>query len=298
MTSSRYGRVLWICGLFLIASLGLSYRLFRGQLFNPMVVFFGVWFVVFVLYGFNSVLRFFYYPLTDYAKMLMTASFAFFFLAAVTMAMHPKVVRTSCPVRIYGRDIRLIAKGTKLILLLFSLAVFVKYAILVRRYGNPFSSLESVRNDFFAGELQYPAWLTVLTTFGYLAILNLGILVVFRRSRQTILMTVWAFALVWLNGSSVAMRGGFLNFSLLFLSSAMIANMLRGRKAGVLALSRFAMLLVCLVAVMTAILYFRSGCTIRYIDGLLMHNYIYIVGSVPNGTSISCTPRTDKSTEE
>jgi oligosaccharide repeat unit polymerase len=273
--------VFWICFTFLIISLCLSFLLYRGELFNPMIIFFSVWSVALFLFQFNEYLQYFYYPLTDPAKVLMIVSFASFLLACVTFSLYPRVARGTDTMRVPDRDISRIVSVTKGVLLLFSLAVLIKYVILFRRYGNPFPVLDSVRNDFFAGELQYPAVLTILTTFGYIAILNASVLVIFHRSKRTILLTIWAFMLFWLNDSTTAMRGSFFNASLLFLGVMMITNSAKGRKSGMLAMCKFGALLLSFVALLSVIFYFRSGGDVTYIEGFTVHNYKYIVGDIP-----------------
>jgi len=268
---------------FLIVAFYLSRLFYRKELFNPLVVFFSIWFFALSLYGAHDILnlKIFHYSLGTRASILIVASFGFFLLGSLSVAIRSKQHAGMLSLSLKNEQLSFIYTTTKFILILFSIAVAIKYAMLVRLYGNPFAHLETVRNDFFNGKLSFPFYLSVLTTLGYLAILNLGVLIVLRRDPGVIMATLLTFALVFFNDATIGMRGGFLNFFVLFLSTVLITNSARGNRSNLRSLSVFVLACVFFMVVMTVIFYFRSGGKVTYLEGLLLHNYIYLTGPVP-----------------
>lgn len=267
--------------ILLIVSLFMAKRLFHGHLFNPLTVFFGIWTLTLILFKLDIYFKIFTSGLTLNAQYVMATSFILFFLGAVTVALYTKKREIDKLVSINIKQLDLLTTTSALVLLVFFIAVIIKYLILIPRYGNPFVNIESIRIDFFDGSLIFPFYLSVVTTFGYLAILNLGILAVFKRNKSTLLMILFAFVLVFLNDSTTGMRGGLLNYIVLFLSGVMLSIIVRNIKIGIRHM--FYLICACIFFLMTMsiIFFYRSGGDVSYLEGLYKHNYIYLTSIVP-----------------
>lgn len=270
-----------VAPILLIVSLLLTKRLFHGQLFNPLTVFFGLWSFTLVLFRLDTYFNVFTSGISLKAQYVMAASFLLFFLGVITVALYTKKRKIDELVSVNIRHLDFLTKTSALILLAFLIAVIIKYLIIIPRYGNPFVNMESLRTDFFDGSLTFPFALSIMTTFAYLGILNLGVLAVFKRNKSTLLMILFAFIFVFLNDSTTGMRGGLFNYFILFLSGVMLSVIVKNKKIGIRYMSYLVCACVFFVMIMTVIFYYRSGGDVTYLEGLYKHNYIYLTGVVP-----------------
>ena len=184
---------------FFLISLVLTRTLFRKQIFNPLVVFFGVWLIGLGLFELNSILKLFAISISDKATLLLTLGFFAFFLGGVTSTLAYRIVSPARDIDMKANEIEYLYKSTGLALLVMSIGVFWRFSDVIAVFGNPFSSLGEVRQSGVAGGFELATPARILTLFGYLAALNVGILIVLKKNPLNFVFVLIILVLFYLN---------------------------------------------------------------------------------------------------
>jgi len=273
--------VLAVCFILLMISVVLSRCLYK-RFFNPALVFFGLWSVVFLLYELDQVFWDFFRPINEAAELLFVLSFVFFFLGCVMGAVPARVPIAKQTTRIKDADLRFLYHVVLVLMPLFVASIVWKYLILVRRYGNPFANLYQIRWDYVRGLLTPPLHLDFISTFtAYLIMLDLGILVVLHRNRKFKIWIVFVFLMVFLTDASVGGRGWSFNLFLFLVSvvfltyNAALGNSVKAKHPLIIATS--AVLFACMINV---IYYLRARDPISFGRGLTVDTFQYIVADI------------------
>lgn len=278
--------------VFLILAFWLTRKLSRGAIFNPLVAFCGVWFLDLALFEMDRLFRLFYVPLSSYAAALLLLSFALVFVGS---ALGMLSVRNVGLDNVFdgGQTLRNLIVLTYLCVGIAVLATLWRYHVAVVNYGSLFRHLASVRRDAFSGALTYPLMSRALSLFGYIAVLNLGVLLATKWTPGLLALSVLVVFADFINDATVGMRGSTFNAILLLATTVLISlTVKRGRidlrhllAAGITVLAG-----LCLI---TIILYLRSGRFVglpSFRDRLLKDNYIYLVGTIPSLSVFLSTP--------
>ena len=192
----------------------------KSGLFNPMNIFFGVWFANLAFYDFDRFLGYFFYHMTPNADKWLSYSLVSFFFGSVVILLISKK-RALCQTPVPTSDLKQMWHITLPLFFLFIIAVAWKYLILIKHYDGVFCSLAEIRQDANSEKFKFPFFLYFLTLPAYFVTINLGILTVLKKSKIALLLGLITLALAYLNSTFVGMRGGFVNVFLLFITSIM-----------------------------------------------------------------------------
>lgn len=273
---------IWICGAFFLASLAATRLLCNGMPFNPLSAFFGVWLFGLGLYELDRVFEIFYVRLSEDANSLLILSFAWFFIAAILgMIIAIRVVRARA-LSIDDKQLNVIYKVTLLLFAVFLTGVMWKYSIVISKYGALFENLPDIRQEAFTGELTFPFISRLMTVLGYMVVLNLSILAVFRRKAKFISLLVVAILLNFLNDSTTGMRGSTVNSVLFLVSAVLLSGTVLMKRIGIKHLLMGTCILLGGVLLVTGILYLRDGGARSFLERLTRDNYVYTVGTIPS----------------
>ena len=274
-----------IAGLFLLASLLATRKMCRGFIFNPLVAFFGVWLAALLLYELDRFFRFFYVRLDDYATLLLVLSFALVFIGGVVgMAVARNRVRDTAP-NAEQEPFRNLAVLTYAFVGIVIVATLWRYRIVAANYGSLFNHLVSVRQDAFTGALKFPMISRLMSLFGYVAVLNLGVLLAMRWRAIFLALSVLVVVADFVNDATVGMRGSTFNVVLLIVTTFLVSLEVQRepiRPRHLLAAGAVLCGGICLI---TVILYLRSataGSLLVFRQRLLVDNYVYLAGTIPS----------------
>lgn len=277
--------VLFCLGILLVFSFALSKPLYKGNLFNPLIAFFSIWFLSFSLYELDDHFRLFYVRLSPKAELLFILSFVCFFFGALSFSLFrasrvegTREAKTPQPVF----SISSVFTITWIALALFLFGVGYKYFLLMRQFGNPFAALGAIRMASVSGELSFPFFVDILTILGYFVVANLGVLLIYDSRKKTIASLILvSLVAAYLKDTTVAGRGATLINGLVLLCTAFSAAIAKGVR---LRWKHYLAGLGAAVGVLlgiTTILFFRGGNSLTFWEGVSKHNYLYVVGPIP-----------------
>lgn len=188
----------------------------KAGFFNPISIFFAVWLLNLIGYEADGYLQYFCYRLSTKADVWLTLTFVFFFLGAwLAVWLRPKKSRMS---ELTQYSFNRLRYSTLFFLSLFIFAVLYKYSLLAQHYHGLIGHLGQIKEDIFNHKFHFPFVLYFFTLPEYLVGINLGILTVLNRQKFAILLSILALVLAYCNASFSGMRGGFLNYFLLYFS--------------------------------------------------------------------------------
>jgi oligosaccharide repeat unit polymerase len=250
------------------------------MLFNPFTGFYTVWAIALLLYELNGVLGVFYVSLSDSASVLLVLFFVCYFLGglAILLLKGSTVRRAEC---IGHRALDTIWKTCLYLLPLFCLAVLWKYRIVTAVFESPFEQMAELREAANVSEISFPLASRLLTLFGYVMILNLGILTVYRPGIKAFALVVVVMGLSFVSDSMVGGRGATFNTVLIFVCTVMLSIGSRFRTIGYKHVFLGAGVLLAGIALITVILFLRSDGTMTFLERLVLDTYVYIAGTLP-----------------
>ena len=276
-----------IASLLFVASLWATRKLCRDAIFNPLTAFFGVWLVDLGLYELDGYFRFFYVRLSEYATFLLVLSFTLVLIGGILGMI---AVRRTAQDQVFGLDrqaFRGLVTLTYVCVGLAILAALWRYHVVVVNYGSLFRNLATVRHDAFAGTLTYPLLSRVMSLFGYVAILNIGVLLATRWRFSWLALGVLVVSADFINDATVGMRGSTFNAVLLLVTTVLTTLTIKLGRIGLRHLLAAGSAILAGLCLITVILYLRSGHFVglpSFRDRLLQDNYIYLVGTIPSLT--------------
>lgn len=278
---------------FFIISFVITQIFFRKQLFNPLFVFFGIWLLALGLFEFNAKLNLFAVSISDKSILLMTLGFTAFFLGGVTVSLAFRdtpdaTVKTD--IALPNRDIGNLYKITAFALLMLILGVFWRFSDVIAVFGNPFSNLGAVRQTGHSGAFELATPARILTLFGYLAAINVGVLIVLKKSRLNFLLVIAILVLFYLNDITLGARGSTVNAAILLISAFLITKTVSPGGLKMTNLAQGVAIFAIGLGLITSILVLRSDREISYQERLKTDNYIYLVGTLPATSSFFDDP--------
>lgn len=273
----------WIAPAFFVGSLITTRVLWRRTLVNPVVCFFGLWTLEALLYQLDEFLGFFTVPLNAHALLLFTLSFACFFVAAL-VGMTPLSQESSNLRRIGNAQLDMLSAITRILFLIFVAGVAWKFLVVVGSEGFTFQHLAKIREAANSGQLVLPFLSRAMTLAGYVVVMNLAVLLVFRPGLGMGIAVLAAILLSFVNDSTVGMRGSTLNAFLLLTSAGVLAVGVRRGRTSLEHLLAGAVVLVAGIVLLSVILYLRSGSPISFIQRLLTDNYLAMAGVIPSSS--------------
>jgi len=270
-----------ICSVFLLITLILSIPLYNKRIINPALVFLAVWFIVFFLYEIDQIFFGFFKPISSYAEILFSAGFMFFFLGSLSAAINKDIPR-KIPPNITNNHLRFIYRTTKILILIFLTSFSWKGIILFQRYSNPFANLYQIRYDYVRGLLEFPFHLDFIVTFtGYLIVLNLGILIVLRKSRKIKILTLLAILVVFFSDASVAGRGWSINIFFFLISTILVTyNVVLEKEIKLKQCLGIITSGILLALLMTTIFSLRAKTPVNFGRSLTVDTFQYAVGNI------------------
>ncbi|HTE48678.1 MAG TPA: O-antigen polymerase [Candidatus Paceibacterota bacterium] len=258
---------------------------FRRVWLNPLVIFFAVWFLNFLVYELDNFFHFYYIVLSQRSEFLFVLSFVGFFLGGMSMALYKALPRNKIPSSVLPqKEYSYLAFMERLSGSLFTLiliSVLGKYLLLVLNYGNPLAHLGEIRAATVSGAFVYPKILQFFSIFRYVLILNLGALLVFSaKKKKYMILTTIAFMLSILTDVAVAGRGGILNTFLFLIGVLLTAYLAQGVKLKAKHYFGILLSVLLLFTLFGSILYFRSNET-DFFRKFAVSIYLYFTGTIP-----------------
>jgi|GEM_PF-4564412 len=284
--------VVVICSVFVAISLVCGRSLLGDGAVNPVAIFFGIWLGDFALFSANRYLHIFFVGLADGGQLLFQSSFLAFGLAALATAaaLGPPGRRPSRLNRVAPR----LQWVSRRIAAVYAVGALSKYAVLVHAFGLSPRVLFMSRAAVAGGEFTYPWICELLTTFGYLLSLNLGVLAGTRAGWRH---WAWFAALevaAAINDAPTGYRGQSMNFAIFFGCALLLARSLSGSRLRLRHLAAVALgsvaLALSLEAVHLAADWSGSGLVPPAEAGMdpagsaalrLALNYVDVVGTIP-----------------
>ena len=186
-------------------------------LFNPLSIFFAVWLCNLIGYEADGYFKYFCYRLSIKADVWLALTFVFFFCGAwLALELRPK--KTVSP-HVTTDSFNKLWYCTLFFLCLFLLAILYKYYLLTHYYHGLLGHFGQIKDDIFDHKFHFPFFLYFFTLPEYLVGINLGILTIFNRQKTAIILSLLGLVLAYCNASFSGMRGGFLNYFLIYFSS-------------------------------------------------------------------------------
>ncbi|MDX1901533.1 MAG: hypothetical protein SFW66_05965 [Gammaproteobacteria bacterium] len=249
-----------VCMFLLIASYHISRHFYKKVgLFNPLSIFFGAWFVALFLYELDAYFGFFRVRMSMQADVCLAISFLCFFVGYfISITLNNYASATLAKVYVLQDNIKYVWYINIILFVVFSLATLSKYFIITAHFGNFYCAMTEVKQSAIQGEFKFPFFFNFLVLPAYLLIVNLGFLVSACKSKIALFMGILVLGLALLNSSFVGMRGEFLNFSLLFISSIIAAHVALEKKVGISDYFNIALIMLAILSVLAISLYLRS----------------------------------------
>jgi len=271
-----------VAAALLLASLALTPVLCRGVVVNPLVVFSGVWLIDLALYDLDRVFGFFYVQLSEYAGLLLSLSLLLVFIGtALGLIVASDRIREDSPEVEHDRLGGLVGL-TYVLTVIAAIAALWRYQTAVSAFGPLFENITRLRAASFSGVLTFSAVSRVLSLLGYVAVLNCGVLLGYRWVPKLAAAAVVVVAADFFNDAAVGMRGSTMNAILLLVTATLLALAIKRQRLRIIHLVAAGGTMLAGIALITVILYLRSGSPISYWGRLVTDNYVYLVGTVPS----------------
>lgn len=264
--------------LFMVA-VAVTRTALRGVFFNPLICFVVVWLLTFALYEFDATIGLFVVGPGTHETFLILLGLCSFVTGAVVAVLPAKRVSPG-PLAVQGGTLLNLSRLTLLLLPIFALGVAWKYVTVASVYGGLLLNLPEIRAAASLGLLSFPLLSRAMTLFGYVIILNLALLLVFRPRPLLVICCVGVVLLSLVNDMTTAARGSTFNAVLLLTCGMLMATAARSQVAWRdirISVSLFVLGLL----LTTGVLYLRSDRTISFLGRLTLDGYIYLVGNVP-----------------
>lgn|SRR5208282_3279880 len=286
------------CGFFLVVSLLLGRALFGHRLVNPVAVFFGVWAADFLLLQLDRYIGAFSFTLSSGSERLFFGSFLAFGLASLSVGI---LAPSSVAASFSDIPIPALRRCNRVLAVLYGAGAVSKYAILIRTFGLR-SALSMGRIAISRGEFDYPWICGFLTIFGYLFVLNLGIIAARSRSWRPWIVFALAELIAAINDAPTGYRGQSMNFAFFFAAAWALTVVTSGRVIRLRHLVTTGVVAICLALALEAVHYAAvwtaaDSATESELEpsdvimlGLVL-NYIDIVGTIPATTWYLDAPR-------
>ncbi len=274
-----------VSGLLLVLSFLATPFFFRKIWLNPLVIFFGVWFLNFIVYELDHFFNFYYIDLSPKTEFLFMLSFVGFFIGSMSVAIYKALPKKIIPsIILPHKDYSYLAFLEKISIFLFILvlvSVLGKYILLMLHYGNPLAHLGEIRVSNVSGDFTYPKILQLFSIFRYVLVVNLAVLCFFSsRKKYYIILTAITVILSVFTDVAVAGRGGILN-TFLFLIGALLAGYLaKGIKLKAKNYFDILALIFILFSLFASILYLR-GHDNNFLKKFVSNSYYYFTGTIP-----------------
>jgi len=270
------------CTLGLVASLYVARRFWNGMLFNPLTGLFAPWLLALGLFTLNSRLALFDVGLTEPATLLLAVSFACYFIGGVLgiwlATRHDSGVYSY---HIAEPRLTVLAILTVLYAVAFLVGVAWKYATVNATFGLPLEHIARLKPLIVSHSILIPLPSRFLTLFGYMAVLNVGVLLMYSQNHRWIGLAVALVLLSLVNDAVQGARGSTINTVILLICAAVFSAGARTGRIGLKHVLGAGAVFVVGLALITLIIYLRGNAIAGYLQRFVVDNYVYLVGTIP-----------------
>ena len=270
-----------LCIVLFAASLGATRIWLRDDWFNPLTAFFGVWTLNLALYELDRWLQVFNVRLSPLADSILSVSLISVFLGGGIGIMAGLLAAKEGPSDIDDVQLDRLQVIAALLFVVFVAGVAWRYAVTASTYGVLLENLSAIREAAYVGDIAAPTASRLMTLAGYLVILNLAVVVVFRPRAILLLLLIATVGLNFVSDLTVGVRGSTFNSALLVMTTALVALRVRQGRTRMSHFVTGAALGLTAVLLMTAMLYLRSDRSLTFIERFVVDNYVYTVGPIP-----------------
>lgn len=291
-----------LTGLFLVLSVYLSRVSYYKSSFNPVVLFFAVWFICFLLYGLDLYPELYVVGLSFYAKRLFVESFAALFLGFVCceFILNRKVRKPDPGLPVTDKEVFILFNISKVLLYLFVLLVLSFTLLIYLHYGSLYVSPAVIKTDIIGLKLfKLPLYIKILRNLGLVLALNAVILLLSYKRLRFLLLTA-VICIFWLY-LDFSMGSWFAGYFIFFCVISILIYTFKGKgiKEWSRYFSKIFSLFLAFFMFLLLVLYQR-GAYLGFHDYIqhplppkrsaFMHLYMYVTGNIPSFSYVAENP--------